>query len=83
MSTSEKMKKKLEDSKNEVWGCAKINPKQCRSCHFSHGKPPFEDAPEKVHCMIYSYDDGVGESKPPEVYYDGADCEFYEKDTRK
>jgi hypothetical protein len=62
---------------NEVFGCLPINPKQCKSCRFSHGKPPFEDAPEKSYCMIYSRDDG--EQKPDDVYYHGGDCEFYEK----
>lgn len=62
---------------NETGGFMTINPKQCKTCRFSHGKPPFEDTPEKSYCMIYSKEDG--ERKPPEVYYDGADCEFYEK----
>lgn len=66
---------------DEVFGCGKINPKFCQTCRFSRGKPPFEDAPEKAYCMIYSRDEG--ETKPPEVYYDGAECEFYHKDTEK
>ena len=66
---------------NEVGGYKPINPKKCKTCRFSHGDPPFEDAPEKIHCMIFSREEG--EQKPPEVYYEGADCEYYEKDTRK
>lgn len=61
----------------EGFGCRKINPKMCRSCRFSHGDPPFEDAPEKSYCMIYSRDSG--EQKPPDVYYEGAECEYYKK----
>ncbi len=45
---------------------------------FSHGEPPFEDAPEKGYCEIYSRDEGI--RKPDEVYFDGKECEFYEKD---
>lgn len=65
---------------NEQGGFMGINPKKCRTCRFSHGKPPFEDAPEKKYCMIYSRDEG--EQKPPSVYFDGGDCEYYEKDKR-
>lgn len=70
--------KKSNLQTEEIFGCAKINPKYCKTCRFSHGKPPFEDAPEKSYCMIYSKDDG--ERKPPEVYYEGAKCEYYEKE---
>jgi hypothetical protein len=70
-------KRILEEKSQEVWGCGTINPRACRTCRFSHGKPPFEDMPEKAYCMIFSRDEG--EAKPPEVYYEGEDCEFYEK----
>lgn len=66
---------------DEVFGCRKINPKWCQTCRFSKGKPPFEDAPEKAYCIIYSRDEG--EEKPPEVYYDGEKCEYYHKDPEK
>ena len=62
----------------EGFGCKPINPKMCKTCRFSRGKPPFEDAPEKKYCMIFSRDEG--EQKPPEVYFDGEDCDFYKKD---
>lgn len=65
---------------NEAWGCKPINPKMCKTCRFSRGDPPFEDRPEKAYCMIYSRADG--EEKPAEVYYDGGDCLYYEKDKR-
>lgn len=73
----EMYKQKILDSWDEVWGCRSINPISCQTCMFAHGKPPFEDLPNKAYCMIYSKDDG--EAKPPEVYYDGEECEFYEK----
>lgn len=70
--------KKIKDSEGASWGCAKINPKWCKSCRFAHGNPPFEDLPEKAYCQIYTRADG--EAKPPEVYYDGAKCEYYTKE---
>lgn len=73
----EMYKQKILDSENEVWGCRRINPQWCQTCMFAHGKPPFEDLPNKAYCMIYSKDDSNG--KPPEVYYDGEECDFYEK----
>ena len=63
---------------NEIFGCKPINPRMCRTCRFSRGDPPFEDKPEKSSCMIYSRKDG--EEKPPEIYFNGGDCEYYEKD---
>lgn len=72
---SNEKKSNLQTSEN--FGCKPINPKMCMTCRFAHGKPPFEDAPEKSYCMIFSRDDG--EQKPPDVYYEGADCEYYEK----
>lgn len=73
----EMYKQKILDSWDEVLGCRDINPKWCQTCMFAHGKPPFEDLPDKAHCMIYS--ENSGEMKPDEVYYDGEECEFYEK----
>lgn len=72
---SNEKKSNLQTSEN--FGCKPINPKMCKTCRFAHGKPPFEDAPEKRYCMIFSRDDG--EQKPPDVYYEGAECEYYEK----
>jgi hypothetical protein len=73
-----RLEKKFKNSEAEVIGCRGINPRACKTCRFSRGEPPFEDGPEKAYCMIFSRDEG--EAKPPEVYYDGEDCEFYEKD---
>ncbi len=72
------MKKKSFLEEGWIPGCKKINPKYCKTCMFSHGEPPFEDLPEKAYCEIYSRDEGI--QKPDEVYFDGKECEFYEKD---
>lgn len=68
-------KHKLIDTWDEVLGCTQPNPVWCKTCRFSQGKPPFEDAPDKSYCMIYSKDEG--EMKPKEVYFDGEECDFY------
>jgi hypothetical protein len=60
---------------NEMMGGKPRNPKACMTCLFSHGQPPFADTPRKGCCQIYEYPD----AKPDEVYFDGADCEYYEK----
>jgi hypothetical protein len=52
--------------------------KACQNCMFAHGEPPFADAPDKSYCQIYERESG--ESKPRNVAYDGADCEYYEED---
>lgn len=54
-----------------------INPAMCRTCLFAHGEAPFEDTPEKRWCEIFRYNSG--EQKPDDVYYSGAECEYYEK----
>ena len=72
---------KMKEAENESWGCGSINPKFCQSCMFSHGEAPFADAPEKAYCMIYNHENGEG--KPPEVYYDGKECEYYNKAPEK
>ena len=69
--------KVLEEKGQELWGCKGINPKYCKTCIFSHGKPPFEDLPTKAYCAIYKR--GETNGKPAAVYYDGAECEFYEE----
>ena len=69
---------KLKDSEDESWGCRTINPAFCQTCAFSHGEPPFADLPDKSYCEIYTRENSTG--KPPEVYYEGAECEFYIKD---
>jgi hypothetical protein len=48
----------------------------CKTCMFAYGEAPWADEPTKGCCEIYEYPD----SKPHEVYFDGAECENYEKD---
>ena len=62
---------------NESAGFKCGNPVKCRTCRFAHGDSPFENSPEKSYCMIYSRESG--EQKPPDVYYDGGDCEYYDE----
>ena len=68
---------KMKDSENASTGCRGINPAFCKKCAFSHGEPPFADLPEKAYCEVYAH--GTTNGKPPDVYYDGAECEFYMK----
>lgn len=68
---------KMKDADGANAGCRGINPVYCKTCMFSRGVPPFADAPEKAYCMIYERDKTSG--KPPDVYYEGAECEYYEK----
>ena len=57
-----------------------INPAWCRKCLFAHGEAPFEDTPEKRWCEMYRHNNN--EQKPSEVYYEGAECEFFEPDIK-
>jgi hypothetical protein len=59
---------------SEMMGGKSRNPNACMLCMFSHGEPPFADTPIKGCCQIYEYP----ESKPSDVYFDGAPCEYYE-----
>ena len=72
---------KIKDSWDEKVGYSSGDEKKvanyCKTCIFSHGDPPFADLPEKAYCRIYGKADSKG--KPPEVLYEGARCEFYEK----
>lgn len=81
----EAYKKKVADSLEQRTGYteqeANNRCKFCKSCIFSHGKPPFADLPEKAYCVIYPKENG--RAKPPDVYYNGAECEYYEQEKRK
>lgn len=68
---------KMKDNDGAMLGGKGINPAFCKTCIFAHGKPPFEDMPEKAYCAIYNRENTSG--KPPDVYYEGAECEYYEK----
>ena len=68
---------KMKDSDNSSSGHGTRNPAWCQTCVFSHGEPPFADMPEKAYCQIYTREKTTG--KPPNVYYEGAECEFFIK----
>ena len=51
------------------------NPEKCMTCMNANGEPPWEDSPIKSYCIAYPRE--LGMRKPPSVYYEGADCEFY------
>lgn len=59
-----------------VW-CDQANLLKCKTCRFSHGKPPFADQPEKAYCQQYTREKGI--QKPPGVLYEGKDCIYYEE----
>lgn len=61
---------------NEVFGCRRVHPDiKCKTCRYANGTPPFADLPTKSYCKIYDRESGM--RKPPEVYYEGKDCEHY------
>jgi len=60
---------------NEDWRSQQPNPKACETCIFSHGEPPWADTPLKGSCEIFEYP----ESKPHDVYFEGAGCEYHDK----
>ena len=61
--------------KKEIFGARHPNEKmKCRTCVYANGKPPFADGWRKSSCMIYQDPD----TKPADVYFDGADCDYYE-----
>ena len=53
----------------------------CKTCVFSHGKPPFADLPEKAYCAMFPK--SKGKAKPSDVYFEGAQCDYYEREKRK
>jgi hypothetical protein len=60
---------------SEMMGGKDQNPRACMACMFAQGGETRADSAFKGHCMIYERP----EIKPTEVYFDGADCEYYEK----
>jgi hypothetical protein len=62
---------------SEMWNTIQPNPKACITCMFR----PSEfngirlDRANTANCQIYEYP----EEKPDKVYWDGAECENYEK----
>jgi hypothetical protein len=71
------VKKENALQSSEVFGGKPINPHWCKTCMFARGAPPWADTPEKAYCKIFERD--TGQQKPPDVYFDGAQCEYYEK----
>ena len=72
-------KQKESNIHQPLMGWIHPNPVYCRTCRFAHGKPPFEDSPEKASCMIYEHP----EVKPSKVVFDGEPCEYYEPEKGK
>jgi hypothetical protein len=66
------MSEKRPRWESEMMGGKNSNPKACINCMFTQGEPA---GPESGCCQIFEYP----ESKPAEVYWNGADCEYYEK----
>ena len=63
---------------SELFAPQHINPVACETCKFRAsiaGDGSQLDRATTGICEIYEYPD----SKPNEIYYDGAECEFYEK----
>ena len=44
----------------------------CKGCVFSEGSTPFDDAPDKCSCEIYSYP----KTKPDSVFLEGGACKY-------
>jgi hypothetical protein len=65
-----------EDGEEFGAGFAFATNKACQTCMLAHGEPPWADSPDKSYCQIYERD--AGKSKPVDVEYKGAPCEYYE-----
>jgi hypothetical protein len=64
---------------SEAWKMQGVTDKiVCKTCMFRYIESGGEkvESPNAGCCEIYEYPD----SKPYEVYFDGAECENYEKD---
>ncbi len=77
----DKKEKAMQEKLNERWGCLPITVEQCRTCVWSKGPAPFEDAPEKNYCLVYRKKDIIG--KPDDVYHEGAECEYHMTEAEK
>lgn len=55
--------------------------KWCDTCMFCDVIEPIGRQPQTRYCKIYGANDTHG--KPDEVIYEGAMCEYYEKEKRK
>lgn len=61
--------KEIEQEKFNSFGEGKT----CEGCIFSKGDTPFDDAPDKCHCAIYTHPNRV---KPDKVFLEGGHCKY-------
>ncbi|MDR1399404.1 MAG: hypothetical protein LBJ41_05740 [Treponema sp.] len=71
-------KEKRPRWESEIWKTIQPNAKVCETCMF---RPIIFDGvqldrADTSNCQIFEYPD----SKPGDVYFNGAECEFYEKE---
>jgi hypothetical protein len=71
------MSEKRPRWESEMWNTIQPNPRACETCMFrtSEFRGITLDRADTANCQIYE----EPEDKPREVYFDGADCEYYEK----
>jgi hypothetical protein len=72
-------KEKRPRWESEIWKTQGVTDKiVCKTCMFRYIEIKGEkvESPKAGGCEIYEYPD----CKPHEVYFDGAECEFYEKE---
>jgi hypothetical protein len=71
------MSEKRPRWESEMWNTVQPNPRACETCMFrpSEFNGVKLDRANTANCQIYE----PPESKPYEVYWDGAECENYEK----
>ncbi len=69
LMTDERIKELMEE-KFSSW---KGNGEACKGCIFSKGSTPFDDAPDKCSCAIYTYP----RVKPDAVFLEGGKCKYY------
>ena len=71
-------KLKIINSEKESGGGRITTHKWCDTCMFCGIIEPSGRQPQTRYCRIFTPEDTLG--KPDEVIYDGARCEFYEKE---
>ncbi len=75
------MEKQKESNLHQplFFGGKSIKATHCHTCRFAWIHNPPKKLPENGYCKIYE----SLESKPEEVLFDGAPCEYYEPDKGK
>jgi hypothetical protein len=73
----ENMNEKRPRRESEMMGRKHPNPKACETCMFrpSEFRGVRLDRADTANCLIYE----EPEDKPDAVYFDGAECEYYEQ----